>query len=141
MPPTIVWSWPWLGFSLSRPGLPPRRLVADRLPVTDPDRVARVEADDLMVPDVHAGDAVAGRRHDEGLVEADLQWARSDRAVPVDGRAPRPRCHLPTIPVARPARFSIAGSVSRPGSMMSAASPGRTLVPFRRQAYSPVSRE
>jgi len=54
--------------------------------------------------------------------------------------APSPRCHLPTTPVARPARLSIAGRVSRPGSMMRAASPGRTLVPFRRHAYSPVKR-
>ena len=54
------------------------RLVADRGTVTDPDRVARVETDDVMAPDEDAGHTVAGRRHDEGLVEADFQGARLD---------------------------------------------------------------
>ena len=45
MPLTIVWSWPWLGFSLEQVGVRRAgRLVADRLAVTDPDRVARIEA-------------------------------------------------------------------------------------------------
>ena len=91
------------------------RLVADRLAVTDPDRVARVEADDVVAPDEHAGHAVAGRRHDEGVVEADLQRARLDRAVPVDRAGPQPEVPLADDPrrVARPLQHRGQGLAPR----------------------------
>ena len=91
------------------------RLVADRLAVADPDRVARVEADDAMAPDEHAGHAVAGRRHDEGVVEADLERARPDRAVPVDRAGPEPEVPLADDPrrVARPLQHRGQGLAPR----------------------------
>src|SRR2546426_4079832 len=52
---------------------------------------------------------------------------------------PSPRCHLPTTAVTYPAFFRTEGSVVRPGSIIKAASPGRTPVPGWRNAYSPVS--
>ena len=45
------------------------------------------------------------------------------------------------MPVWYPACLRRVGNVARPGSMISAASPGRIPVPFLRKAYSPVSIE
>ena len=55
------------------------------LVVVDLDRVGRVEADDAMVLDEDAGHAVAGGGHDEAIVEADLERAGLDLAVPIEG--------------------------------------------------------
>ena len=118
-----------------------RRLAVDRPAVADLDRVGRVEADDAMAPHVDARDAVAGRRHDEALVEPDLERPRLDLAVPVDRarpRAPGATCRRPRSGSRPPSARS--ASVVRPGSMISLASPGRTPVPCFRQGYSPVSR-
>ena len=141
MPLTMVWSWPWLRMHLEQLGMVlAGRLVADRLVVADLDRVGRVEADDAVVLDVHAGHAVAGGGDDEAVVEADLQRAGLDLAVPVElARRPGPGATCrPRRWCSRPSSASTA-SVVRPGSMISAASPGRMPVPFLRQAYSPVS--
>ena len=85
MPLTIVMSWPWLGCSFRSSGsVLARRLAAEGLVVADLDRVGRVEADDPVVLDVNTRHAVAGRGHDEAVVEADLERAGLDVAVPVD---------------------------------------------------------
>src|SRR5690606_16600832 len=60
------------------------RLVADFPLVVDEDRVGRVETGDVMAFNVNAGDAVDGGRNDETMVEADLQRAGGELAVPVD---------------------------------------------------------
>jgi hypothetical protein len=36
-----------------------------------------------VVLDIYAGHPVAGRRHDEAVVKAHLQWARFDLSVPI----------------------------------------------------------
>ena len=48
------------------------------------DRVVGIEADHAVVLDVDAGHAVAGGGDDEGVVEADLERAGLDLAVPVE---------------------------------------------------------
>ena len=91
------------------------RLVADRGTVTDPDRIARVETDDVMAPDEDARHTVAGRRHDEGLVEADFQGARLDHAVPVDRPGSEPEMPFADDPrrVARPLEHCRQGLAAR----------------------------
>ena len=80
---------PVAGLHLEQLGvLPAGRIVADRLAVADLDRVARIEADDAVVLDVHARHAVAGGRDEEAVVEADLERAgldvgRSSRGCPL----------------------------------------------------------
>ena len=64
------------------------------------------------------------------------------RIAPFQSIGPDPEPEMPLADdprrVARPLQHR--GQGQRPGSMISAASPGRTPVPFRRHAYSPVSR-
>src|SRR5436190_19226666 len=59
-------------------------LVADRVLVIDADRVFGVEVRDTAVLDEDARDAVAGRGNDKGVIEADLERAGTDLAVPID---------------------------------------------------------
>src|SRR5689334_5068074 len=61
----------------------PGGLVAERLVVIDANRVFRIEPDHPAVLDVHAWDAVSGRGHDEGIIEADFPRAGADLGVPV----------------------------------------------------------
>ena len=60
-----------------------RRHIADLPAVVDADRIGRVEPDDAPVLDIHARHPIAGRRHDERVVEADARSGRRDLAVPV----------------------------------------------------------
>ena len=70
------------------------RLVADGLLVADPDRVGRVEADDAAVLDVDARHAVAGGGDEEAVVEADVERAGRDVAVPVEVARAQPEVPL-----------------------------------------------
>ncbi len=54
---------------------------------------------------------------------------------------PRPKCHFPTTPVLYPAFFNTEAMVSLPGSIIMAAFPRATPVPFFLHAYDPVSME
>ena len=130
MPLTIVCRGRgWMHFSSSGSRLPVGS-VADRLVVADPDRIARIEADDAADSRRRRRHAVAGGGHDEGLVEADLERAGLDLAVPVGAAVAEAE-----VPLADDAR-GVAGLLQqrrqreRPGSMISAASPGRMPVPF-----------
>jgi len=48
-------------------------------------RIGGVEVGDLLVFDEYAGGAVAGGRHDIGVIKPDFPWAGGDQAVPVLG--------------------------------------------------------
>ena len=72
------------------------RAVVYRRRVTDRDRICRIEPDHAAVFDVNGGHAIAGRSHDERIVEADVVRRRRDFAVPV-----RPACGPETeVPLA-----------------------------------------
>src|SRR5688572_5718871 len=57
--------------------------ISNRLLVVDRDGILRVESDHATVLDVHGWHAVAGRRHDEGGVETDVERTWTNFAVPV----------------------------------------------------------
>ena len=62
-----------------------RGLVADSiLAIADFDWVVWIEANDPMVFYVNARHAIAGRRHDETVIEADFQGSRPNLAIPID---------------------------------------------------------
>ena len=63
--------------------LAPGRLGADFFAIAHLDRIGGIESDDAMVLHIDARHAVAGRGHDEGVVEADLERPGLDLAVPI----------------------------------------------------------
>ena len=116
--------------------------VVHRRVVADADRILGIESDHATVLDVDGGHAIAGRRHDERVVEADLARTGCNRrrSSPVhppgqarDATCRRRRSHNQRL------RRSSQASV-RWGSMTRPASPGSTFVPGLRHAYWPVSR-
>lgn len=67
---------------------------ADFFLVADFDGIVGVEVNDVAIVDVNGGDAVAGGGHDEAVVEAEVEWAGFDFAVPV-GAAIRAEAEVP----------------------------------------------
>src|SRR5678815_5112587 len=61
-----------------------RRLVEQWLAKADADRIVRIDSNDALILDIDARYAIASRRHEEGIIEADFAGARFCLSVPVD---------------------------------------------------------
>ena len=84
-------------------------VVADLGLVTHADGVGGIQADDAVIFHIHARHTVAGRGHEEGVVEANLERAGRDLAVPI-----RPACAAETeVPFTDDAGFVSGGFQKR----------------------------
>ena len=101
MPLTIVSACPCLGFGFITEQfrmLAAGRLVAHLVAVADLDRIGRIETLDLVVPHEDARHAIAGRRKEEGVIEAQFERAGLDHRIVIEVAAAEPQmpfAHLP----------------------------------------------
>src|SRR5690606_992568 len=79
-------------------GLLARGPVVNPLGVTHPDGIARIEADDLPLLDVNAGDTVPCGGNQIVVVEAYLTRPRCDLPIPIDLTGAEPQVPLANDP-------------------------------------------